>query len=46
MVCPPIEMQEEFGNFVRNATQIFDSANKGIDLAEELAKSSVQSLIN
>ena len=46
MVCPPVEMQEQFCDFVRNATQIFDSVNKGIDLAEELAKSSVQSLIN
>jgi len=46
MICPPVEMQEQFEDFVRNATLIFDSANKGIDMAEELSQSSVQSLIN
>ena len=46
MMCPPVKMQEKFEDFVRNATLVFDSANKGIDMAEELAQSSVQSLIN
>ena len=46
MMCPPVEMQEQFEDFVRSATLVFDSADKGIDMAEELAQSSVQSLIN
>ena len=46
MMCPPVEMQEQFEGFVRNATQVFDYANKRLNVAEELTQSSVQSLFN
>lgn len=46
MICPPIEMQEQFEDFVRNATQVFDYANNRLNVSEELARSSVQSLFS
>jgi len=43
---PPIELQNQFEYFVNKASEIFVSANKGIQIAKALNKSSIESLIN